>query len=399
LLARFRSWCTLRDPVALDHDELRMSPKRLLTVLLAAAVVAGGPASLGAVPPPVQKRQMEQTGHALYVAACASCHGPDGRGAQEAAVAFADPLPDLTDCRFATREPDLDWTAIIHDGGPARGFGRMMPAFGDALTPGQVERVLAHVRTLCSDRSWPRGELNLPRPLVTEKAFPEDEVVLSTGMAAEGEGELVSRLVYERRLGARSQVEVAVPFGFADQSGSAGWVSGVGDLAVGFKRALFHSLERGSILSVTGEVVLPTGNDAKGFSKGTTVFEPFVTFGQILGGEGFLQAQAGIELPADQDRALAEAFWRVALGRSFSEKRWGRTWSPMVEVLGARELAAGEAVHWDVVPQVQVTLSRRQHVLASLGVRIPLNDTRARPTQVVFYVLWDWFDGPLFGGW
>jgi hypothetical protein len=313
-------------------------------------------------------------------------------------VAFADPLPDLTDCSFATREPDADWMAIVHDGGPARGFGRMMPAFGDALTLEQIERILAYVRTLCPDRSWPRGELNLPRPLVTEKAFPEDEVVLSTGVAAEGAGDVASKLVYERRFGARNQVELVVPFGFAETSGS-GWASGVGDLGVAVKRALFHSLERGNILSMTGEVVLPTGNEAKGLSKGTMVFEPFVTFGQILPGEGFLHAQAGVALPANTDRVRSEAFWRIAMGRSFSEKRWGRSWSPMVEVLGARELVAGKPVHWDVVPQVQVTLSRRQHVMASLGVRIPLNDAGARPTRVLFYVLWDWFDGPLLGGW
>lgn len=368
-----------------------------LALALAAAFHAGSPTALRAGPAP-EPRQTEQTGHALYVAACASCHGPDGRGAPKAMVAFADPLPDLTDCSFATREPDADWMAIVHDGGPARGFGRMMPAFGGALTLEQIERILAYVRTLCPDRSWPRGELNLPRPLVTEKAFPEDEVVLSTGLAAEGEGDVASKLVYERRFGARNQVELVVPFGFAETSGS-GWASGVGDLGVAVKRALFHSLESGRILSVTGEVVLPTGNDAKGFSKGTTVFEPFVSFGQILPGEGFLHAQAGVALPANTDRVRSEAFWRVAMGRSFSEKRWGRTWSPMVELLGARELVAGEPVHWDAVPQVQVTLSRRQHVMASLGVRIPLNDAGARPTRVLFYVLWDWFDGPLLGGW
>jgi hypothetical protein len=53
----------------------------------------------------------------------------------------------------------------------------------------------------------------------------------------------------------------------------------------------------------------------------------------------------------------------------------------------------------DLVPQVQVTLSTRQHVMASLGVRVPLNERADRPTRLLFYVLWDWFDGPLFGGW
>ena len=30
--------------------------------------------------------------------------------------------PDLTDCAFGIKEPDADWRATIHNGGPARGF-------------------------------------------------------------------------------------------------------------------------------------------------------------------------------------------------------------------------------------------------------------------------------------
>jgi hypothetical protein len=37
--------------------------------------------------------------------------------------------------------------------------------------------------------------------------------------------------------------------------------------------------------------------------------------------------------------------------------------------------------------------------MANVGVRLPLNDRSGRHPQVVMYVLWDWFDGPLFGGW
>ncbi|MGQ0736919.1 MAG: c-type cytochrome, partial [Acidobacteriota bacterium] len=50
-----------------------------------------------------------QGGPDLYARACATCHGADGRGASRALVAFDDPLPDFTDCSFASREPDEDW--------------------------------------------------------------------------------------------------------------------------------------------------------------------------------------------------------------------------------------------------------------------------------------------------
>ena len=71
----------------------------------------------------------------------------------------------------------------------------------------------------------------------------------------------------------------------------------------------------------------------------------------------------------------------------------------MVELIGFREIEKGQKTHWDVVPQVQVSLNTRQHILASVGVRLPVNDRDGRRTQLLFYVLWDWFDGPLFGGW
>lgn len=114
------------------------------------------------------------SGPELYRAACAACHGADGTGAPAHQVGFDEPLPDFSDCGFATREPDADWLAVARWGGPTRAFSSMMPAFGEALSEEQLLRALSHVRTFCSDRRWPRGELNLPLALFTEKAYPED---------------------------------------------------------------------------------------------------------------------------------------------------------------------------------------------------------------------------------
>jgi hypothetical protein len=71
----------------------------------------------------------------------------------------------------------------------------------------------------------------------------------------------------------------------------------------------------------------------------------------------------------------------------------------MIEVLAARELERGARVAWDVAPQVQVTLSRRQHVMLAVGVRWPVTDRASRSPVVLSYLLWDWFDGGLFSGW
>ena len=86
-----------------------------------------------------------------------------GRGLDRSLLAFEEEIPDFTDCDFAAREPDGDWIAVAHEGGPVRGFSEMMPAFRGALTVEQLGRVMSYIRTLCTDARWPPGELNLPR--------------------------------------------------------------------------------------------------------------------------------------------------------------------------------------------------------------------------------------------
>ena len=71
----------------------------------------------------------------------------------------------------------------------------------------------------------------------------------------------------------------------------------------------------------------------------------------------------------------------------------------MIEVLGSAGLAEGSRSQWDLVPQMQVTLNTRQHVMLNVGVRLPLTDSDVRSTQFLAYLLWDWFDGGLFDGW
>jgi hypothetical protein len=51
-----------------------------------------------------------------------------------------------------------------------------------------------------------------------------------------------------------------------------------------------------------------------------------------------------------------------------------------------------------VLPQMQVTLSRRQHIAASAGIRLPVNLPRG-DRALFAYLLWDWFDGGPFEGW
>ena len=172
--------------------------------------------------------------------------------------------------------------------------------------------------------------LNLPRALLTEKAFPEDEAVLESAVAR-GPASVLHTLVYERRFGPTTQLEAAVPFGYrrSDLSGDGTqWSSGLGDLAIGLKQVLSHGLAHGHI-------------------------EGFLTFGKLLPTDGFLQLQAGAERSTAEE-AETELFGSLVAGRSIASG-WGRIWSPMLELVARRE--GDEEAEWDVLPQLPVAAS------------------------------------------
>ena len=340
------------------------------------------------------------TGERIFKAGCVACHGTDGRGTPKAIAGFEPPdtFPDFTRCDQTTAEPDSSWKAIITHGGPYRGFSQIMPSFSEALTSEQIDKLIHYLRGLCRNPHWPRGELNLPRALVTEKAYPENEVVISSAVNARGAPGIESHVIHEQRFGVKNQIEIDVPIQFQDQNHV--WYGGVGDVTLGLKREIFSSLRTGSIFSLQGSLLFPSGSRSRGFGTGTTTFETFAAFDQLFPTNTFIQFQTGAELPRHSDIAPQAVFWNTAIGQSFgADHGLGRLWSPMVEFIGDKELATGAKTNWDVVPQMQVTISKRQHVRGDLGVRVPINNTAGRPVQVMFYLLWDWGDGKLTEGW
>ena len=338
-------------------------------------------------------------GQALFAQNCAACHGDNAAGDRKPSdIGFAFPMPNFTDCSFATREADQDWLASIHRGGRARGFPRAMPAFDTALSDDEMKAIAKFLRSKCAGSPWVRGEFNLPLAMFTEKAFPEDEVLNLTSFATNGPEAITSTTIFEKRIGPTGQLEVNLPFSSIDSG--QGVKTGIGDLAVAYKQNVLADVDSGNILSVLGEVVAPTGNYAQGLGQGTFSFETHALFAHLFDNNYFLQGDvygayfAGKQLPD-------ELHGNFGLGRIFYEDDgWGRSWTPQVELLTTQPFASGAKLDWDVVPQLQVSLSRRQHVLFSIGERIPLNDRGTqREPMLVAYLIWDWYDGGLFEGW
>jgi len=366
--------------------------KTLSLIAIATASLFAAPLLLFTLTAHATPRAELRRGDEIYRAACAGCHGGDGTGGERTLIGFEPPetFPDFTRCDQTTPEEDLAWTSIIRDGGPSRGFSQIMPAFGDALTPAQIASVVGWLRSFCTERGWPRGELNLPRALATEKAFPESETVLTSSFNAQGARGAEGELAHEYRLGKRDQLEFAVPFTFLQ-----GEADGIGDLALGLKHVAWSTLapdgRSGAILSFQGEIA---------GGHGTTVFTAFGAYDVLFPGNAFVQLQGGVDIPRHTGDVPRTAFLRGALGKSWSERQgYGRTWSPMIELTGERDLEDGSRTQWDAIPEVQVTLNERQHVRAALGVRLPVSEKQGRPRQLMLYFLWDWADGGLRDGW
>jgi hypothetical protein len=177
------------------------------------------------------------------------------------------------------------------------------------------------------------------------------------------------------------------------QDNNHSYESHVGDITLGLKRVMYSNLRRGSILALQGGILPPTGSKKLG-GNGTTVFEPFLSFDQLFPTNTWVQFQMGSDLPRHPDITPQSLYWYTALGQTLSgDHRLGREWSPMVEFLANRDLKDGAKTDWDVLPEMQVTISRRQHIRAALGVRTPFTDTAGRSPQVNLYLLWDWADG------
>lgn len=393
-------------PVEGPKAKRALAPARILSIgafalaLLCAVLVVGGGA-YGQRMTVTPKHPNLEEGKRVWNSGCIACHGANGKGAPETSTVFTRPYtwPDFTQCNQTTPEPDSAYKAVILHGGRGLGFSQIMPAFGDLLSDEQIDDVIAYLRTFCHNtHHYPSGVLNVPRAMVTEKAFPENEIVISSAANASGDGSWTTDVIREQTFAGKNQLEIDVPVNYANLNGA--WTSGVGDITVGMKRTLFSSNRSGSILSAQGGVLLPTGDSNRGFGTGITQFEPFVAYDQLITNRTFLQFELGADLPVSTTATPRSMFIRSALGASFApDHGLGRLFTPMTEIVGKKNFMTGAVTDWDVLPEMQVTVSHRQHIRAAVGYRKPVTDVSGRAPQIDFYVLWDYAEGHFWNGW
>ncbi len=348
-----------------------------------------------------------ETGEQIFQAACAGCHAPDGKGQPQHILGFEPPatFPDFTDCSGSTRESNLQWRSVIHRGGGIRAFSTIMPSFGPekspALTDDEIERVIQFVRGFCAEKDkWPSGEFNFARPMYTEKAFPEDEAVNMMFFNTDGTPGVTNHLIVEKRFGAQTNIEMRFRGQFRQQPNGT-WIGSVGDTSFELKKSIYLNNKSGTLLAWGNEITLPTGDSRRGLGNGITKYESFLSLGQVLPRKSYVQTQLGFEGPPFRRHDTnSEIYSRTAVGKAFAfDKGYGRLFNLANEFVAIREFGPRQRWTLDFVPQIQVTISRRQHMRLGVGVRVPGVNPGTRPTQLITYLLWDMFDGGFFEGW
>jgi mono/diheme cytochrome c family protein len=364
--------------------------------LVAAAIAAADP-QLPA-PSSAATNQQPTTIPEMWGAWCARCHAVDGSGTVNEPTVSVVPM-DFTNCAMTTPENDADWERAIAKGGPGVGLSSQMPAFEDSLSPEQIRGFVSHMRTFCGDRRWPSGNLNFPRPIITEKAFPENEFVIAPvvthqkengGRPATTDVEWLN--LFEGRIGKRAMYEIGIPAvshrTAALSIPSAGLVNtqsshfGIGDVELSLKYTLFASDAMPGILTAGLETSLPAGDESKGLGHGTTVFEPFLSAGTMLGA-WYLQGQAKVEWPVDRAKADRAFVYNLYLGRDTSLAP--NTWTLGVELNGENDELA-------ITPQVRKGLTRTGALAGAFGVMIPITEREEQGTRWVGYLLWEYME-------
>jgi mono/diheme cytochrome c family protein len=324
-------------------------------------------------------------GKVVFQQSCSLCHGADAKGAGYLAPSLPVPPADFTNCRITSEDPVEMVEGVVRHGGPWAGLSPAMPAWEGTLSDQQIADVASYVKTLCTDPNWVPGELNLPRALVTGKAFPEQEAILGGRFGRNGKKvtELFAELEY--RVNGRTGIEVTPRYQW--MSGTGGSESGLGDTSISVRHVIAWDPVQLWLATIGLELSLPTGSKTRGLGMGEVVWEPFVRGGWDWH-QFVLQTSFALVLPTETSNTNAAFAYDVAIGRYFQpDPRLQIT--PMIEFNSETHMtgaAKGETMS-AVLPEVRVKWLQWS---AAVGVQVPMTGLRDFDVRPLFDIVYEY---------
>jgi hypothetical protein len=301
-------------------------------------------------------------------------------------------LPEMIVLIFGIIPPGVTYAGELPD----------MPARDKVLASMEFPGVAAEDEDYRDDPNWVPEALNFPRPLVTGKAYPEQELIIggqyirNFGNLTPGGEDLPQGTnsqhslnfegSLEYRLSGRTEVEVDAPV-LVINNDSGYSTAGLGDMAVAVKYVLFFSVEHLTIVTTGLELGLPTGRSSKGLGSGELTWEPNIRAGWRWK-ELTLQGDMWLEVPQQTANTSTVFLYDVALGYTV-EPDHGLELTPMVEVNtemplngddGGRTLSA-------FLPQMRIEWLAWS---VAAGVQFPFTHLKNDDIQVLFDLTYEY---------
>jgi Cytochrome c len=337
----------------------------------------------------------------IYQSNCAACHGAVGKPDPENPM-FKELgiLPaNFTDALFSSREPSKDWFLVVKEGGAAKGFSKIMPAFKEVLSDLQIKKVINYIKTLAGEHAYPSGDMNFILPIRTKKAFPEDEVVWKLRFQDDANNsnrdQIRNVIEIEKRLFKNTQLSLELSHKIDD-----GVDNGHGNfdqIEPGIKQVVYQDPAKQFITSVGALLAIKTEE-----SSSSNEFIPYVAAAKRLTKTLTIQGTARSTLPFEK---FSDGNVELSSVVHWSPSPWPRSISPGLELVASFPIERGTGVssksfsQVSLIPQAQIGLNKRGHIMLNLGAEIPLNDTERYDYRGYAYLIWDFADGGLFDGW
>lgn len=343
----------------------------------------------------------EHAGKEIFLNHCAVCHGPAGKPDtdnpmfEQMGVVPA----NFTDALFNSREPAKDWFLVVKEGGAAKGFSEVMPAFKEQLSDEEIHDVVEFIKTLAGNHGYPSGDMNFILPIRTKKAFPEDEIVWKFRFQDDANNsnrdELRNVLEIEKRIFKRTQVSVELSHKFDDAIDNGN--GNFDQVEPGIKHVVYEDPAAKAIASLGMFFAFKTEEHAA-----SDEFIPYIAAAKQLTDTVTLQGTARSSLPFDR---FADGNVELSAVMHWSPSLWPRSIKPGLELVSSFPLdrdtgnSRKEFAQFSLIPQAQMGLNKRGHVMLNVGAEVPLNDTERYDYRAYVYLIWDFADGGLFDGW